>query len=338
MARVICVIRQYPQLNQTYVETERREIEKFAQTLVFSSQRPKFPTPEHLPFRQVPEKNRLMIKWNAWRFRPDVVHAHFMSMAKHASDVARTIKVPWTLRTHSSDLLAYSLEKISEYAKYCNQDDCLAVLAFPFLRARLLEAGLKEEKIIDTMPVVDTSLFPFVENHGSSIINLGLMATKKNMEDFIRLSKLRRDLNFNLYPMGSSKKIDGFRQLARRQDGNVEIRDPVRFSKMPEVWREHGWLVYTADKQLKSVGWPLAVVEAWASGTGVCVPRIRPDIEQYVGNAAIVYDDIEEVAELIGEPPDSDLLERGKRRAAEMDIKNWINPLFETWRQAGVPI
>jgi len=188
------------------------------------------------------------------------------------------------------------------------------------------------------MPVVNTSSFPFSDHHGSSIINMGALKPKKMFEDYIYLLKLRPDLNFRLYPMGSTKNIDGLRQLASQQGGKIEISDPVVFSKMPEIWKEHRWLVYTADRKLKSVGWPMSVVEAWASGTGVCIPRIRPDIEQYVGDAAIVYDDIKEVADLIGEPPNAELLESGKRRAAEMDIKRWIHPLYEIWRQAGVAI
>ena len=37
----------------------------------------------------------------------------------------------------------------------------------------------------------------------------------------------------------------------------------------------------------------MAIAEAQAAGVGVCMPNIRPDIKEYVGEAGFVYDSIE---------------------------------------------
>ena len=37
----------------------------------------------------------------------------------------------------------------------------------------------------------------------------------------------------------------------------------------------------------------MAIAEAQADGVGVCIPNIRPDIKEYVGEAGLIYDSIE---------------------------------------------
>ena len=37
----------------------------------------------------------------------------------------------------------------------------------------------------------------------------------------------------------------------------------------------------------------MAIAEAQAAGVSVCMPNIRPDIKEYVGEAGFVYDSIE---------------------------------------------
>ena len=71
---------------------------------------------------------------------------------------------------------------------------------------------------------------------------------------------------------------------------------------MPPMYKKHEWLVYTACRTLGHVGWPMAVAEAQASGVGVLVPNLRPDLADYVGEAGYLYDSLEEAAEIIQQP------------------------------------
>ena len=121
-----------------------------------------------------------------------------------------------------------------------------------------------------------------------------------------------------------------------RQGGRVEIRDWVPHSQMPAVWAEHRWFVYPGPVQ-QGFGWPVGVVEAWAAGVGVCIQRIRPDIEQYVADAAILFDDINELPPLLKAPPDPDMLARARARAETMDVRVHGHRLLESWRAAGLP-
>ena len=75
---------------------------------------------------------------------------------------------------------------------------------------------------------------------------------------------------------------------------------------MPAEYKKHQWLVYTASTELRTVGWPLAIAEAQASGVGVVMANIRADIAQYVGSAGFVYDTFEEVHEIVRQSFDHD--------------------------------
>ena len=57
-----------------------------------------------------------------------------------------------------------------------------------------------------------------------------------------------------------------------------------------------------------------------------------------MGDSDFQFHEINCMADIIGEPPEPGMLERGRKRAADMDLKNWIDPLFEVWRQAGVAV
>ncbi len=101
---------------------------------------------------------------------------------------------------------------------------------------------------------------------------------------------------------------------------------------MPAHYKQHEWLVYTAAE--RTVGWPVAVAEAQAAGVGVCMQRVRPDLDDYVGDAGFVFDTIEEAEEIIAEPFPAELRERGFRQAARSDARDHISLLEQLWDAA----
>ena len=228
------------------------------------------------------------------------------------------------------------MERVQADLALCNESDCAGVLAFPFLRSRLLEAGLNEDKLIDVPPVVDTTMFDDLDPNGNGVINLGAAKPKKNFRDFIRLSVMVPERDFSLYAM--SHDWQNYRSINKQLGGRVSVKDPVVHSKMPGVFKDQAWLVYTGSKELASNGWPLSVCEAWASGVGVCLQRVRDDMEDYVGDCAYLFDDIAELPDLIAEPPDEELRKRAHARALDFDVRHHMNRLYGLWANAGVEI
>ncbi len=347
MIKVLYVLQSYPEASETYIEVERRQVETRAETFALAISRPGTFNLEHLPFQRLPARLPILpiavpSRWAlgldraARAYQPDVIHSHWLFVAKHARRAARACDVPWTVRTHSFDLLEATPEAVRANVAICNDSDCAGVIAFPFARSLLLNAGLKEEKLIDAPPVVDVQRFDDPGPNGPGVIYMGANKAKKNFPDFLRLSNLVPERPFNLYPLADGWET--LRDLNTEMGTRVTVHDPVPHSDMLAVWKRQSWLVYTGSKELASIGWPIAVVEAWAAGVGVCMQRIRADLEVYLDGCGFLFNEIEELATLIAKDPPEELRQRAHARAKTLDIRRHMYLLYDAWAKAGVNI
>jgi len=78
----------------------------------------------------------------------------------------------------------------------------------------------------------------------------------------------------------------------------------------------------------------MAVVEAQASGVVVCVARVRPDLEEYLGGAGYLYNTLEEAETIVSGEPDETIRKRGFERASELDIRKQLPLLTNLWEAA----
>src|SRR5438270_2179794 len=167
--RVLMAAWNYPLPSETYIETERRFLDCRALTFVVAHGGPgPEVTPEHGSFLAAPSRWRLrrMLR----EYAPDVVHIHWGMTAEWAVQIARRAGVPWTLRTHSFDVLVRPEAEIRNVAALANDSDCLAVLGFPFAKPTLERAGLKTEKFIETFPVADVERFRSDGTKGEAVL------------------------------------------------------------------------------------------------------------------------------------------------------------------------
>lgn len=338
--RVLIATWNYPLPSETYIETERRFLDSRALTFVVAhSGNGSEITPEHGSFVARPSGWRLrrMLR----QYAPDVVHIHWGMSAEWGVGIARRAGVPWTLRTHSFDMLVRPEEEIRRVAALANDSDCLGVLGFPFARPILETAGLKPEKFTETLPVADVERFRSPGPTGEAVLSFGALQERKAVAAaaFARLSAMAPNVDFHHHPMGHDTRAELRARMQGIVDdagGRVEIRDWVPHGQMPNVWSQHRWFVYPGPPQ-QGFGWPVGVVEAWAAGVGVCIQRVRPDIEQYVGDAAVLFDDVSELPSVLQSAPDASLLARGRGRAETMDIRVHGGRLLDAWRSGGLP-
>jgi hypothetical protein len=148
---------------------------------------------------------------------------------------------------------------------------------------------------VDCFPVVNFKRFFDSRPNGTSIMNVGACIPKKRMEDFVELALRVPELECNLYALGY--KVAELREFATEQRSPVRFIPPVELEDMPAEYKKHRWLVYTAAAG-GNVGWPLAIAEAQASGVGVCMANIRPDLREYAGPAGFLYDSLDKVVKL----------------------------------------
>jgi hypothetical protein len=104
---------------------------------------------------------------------------------------------------------------------------------------------------------------------------------------------------------------------------------------MPAEYKKHRWLVYTGDFDYPMLGWPMAIAEAQAAGVGVCIPNLRPDLAQYVGEGAgVLYDSIDELPGVVDGPLPDEIRERGFEQARRSDIEEHKHLLTGLWEDA----
>ena len=112
----------------------------------------------------------------------------------------------------------------------------------------------------------------------------------------------------------------------------------VRAGKMvsaPPEYKRHNWLLYTGCSKLATLGWPMAIVEAKASGVAVCVANVRKDIKEYVGESGYVYDTLDEAAEILSSPPAAAMRDAAFEHASSMDLRKHKHLLTDLWHSAG---
>ncbi len=189
----------------------------------------------------------------------------------------------------------------------------------PFAVPSLTGAGLDPRKIKTVYPAVRYSSFLNRDANGSAVMNVGASLPKKSFEDFVALAASLPGTAFDLYPIGYGAAA--LAQLNEAHGHPVTLHTPVEPHAMPHVYKAHRWLVVTASRTIGTVGWPLCIAEAQASGVGVCVPSLRADLEEYVGEGGFFYDSLDEARDIISRPYPDDRREAGFDQARKSDIE-----------------
>lgn len=326
--RVMYLVRNFPQVTQTYIKNEIQALQADHDISLISLTHPNAPYRRHIPFQQISDP--ALIREQIEEFRPHVLHSHYLPNTEVFGALIRDhgLTTPFTFRAHSFDAMG-SPDIARQAAAVINHELCLGVLAYPFTRPLLEGAGIAPDRIHDCFPVVNVPLFHDPSPNGPAVMNIGAAIPKKRMEDFVDLAAATPGIEFNLYGVGWV--VQGLRHYNASKGEPVRIIDPVEPDEMPGQYKRHAWMVYTACREMKTVGWPMAVAEAQASGVGVCMPNLRPDLRQYVGPQTILYDSITEVADLIRQPPSEEMRQAGFEQARKSDIFRHKSILTDLW-------
>jgi len=349
--RVLLLLGKYPQIGQTYIKNEIEALEEAYEIRIVARRGPHVGYDNHRPYSIAESMSEYLDILR--EFRPDVLHTHHLTELGFVGQLAEATGVPFTVRTHSSDVLALRrkgwrrrigqmirrqtpVERTPWFAQGARMMDselCLGVLAFPCARPWLVAAGLNEKKLIDCFPVVRVAHFHDRSPNGDAVMNIGVATEKKAVPDFLRLARKVPDRRFSMYGMGY--RTDALRAEAARLGAPVSFVDPVQPEAMPGEYKKHRWLVYTASARAPTIGWPMAIAEAQASGVGVCVPNLRPDLARYVGDGAgVLYDSIDELPGIIACPVPDEMRERGFAQAMKSDIDRHKHLLTDLWDAA----
>ena len=327
--RVLYFVREYPQISETYIRTEIDRVKRNFSVSIVATRRADlaFANPE--PFEVVKGLNPSMLSALIRKYSPDIIHGHYFYLAPVLAFLAKQAGTCFTVRTHSFDVLGPGALQNQNVIAAVKGAACRGVLCFPFLADRLVNAGVPVSKIVPCWPVVDVANFRNREPNGSDIMNVGAALPKKEMNLFADLAKELPTAKFNLYMLGYQAAAIAAR--VRANGSPVNVVQPVQPSNMPAEYKKHRWLVYTASRKLGTVGWPLSVAEAQASGVGVLVQNIREDLGDYVGPGGYVFDTIEEARRIISGPFPEEKRDAGFLHAEKSDVDKHIGLLYQLW-------
>lgn len=348
--RVMYLLYGYPQASQTYIKTELEAVKDRYDLSIVSTHQSEVCVPyrNHLPYQHRSDLGEM--REAVEEFKPDVLHGHHLREIRVLGPLSQQTGVPFTIRSHSFDVIdspksspprrqllrrrakSDSPSKVGEHVAAVLDDHCLGILGFPFARPLFEAAGVPPDKFYDCWPVVKYEQFDDRSPNGEAVMNCGACLPKKNMNDFVRLGAQMPDRQFNLYSLGyqSEKVVEFNKSLGEPIDivANVEPDD------MPAEYKKHEWLIYTASKEIGTVGWPMAVAEAQAAGVGVCMQKVRPDLAEYVGEAGYLFDSIDEVKDIIARPFDPERRLLGFEQAKKSDVRSHISLLTDLWDRA----
>jgi hypothetical protein len=346
--RILYILAEYPQISQTYIQSEIDAIRDDCEVGVISLRRPNLAYAKHPECCYLSDPDQISEAID--EFRPQVLHSHYLIQTELIANLARRKNIPFSIRTHSFDTIwanenpslsvkfrrRFRKAKLPPYIRQAvslvNDDLCLGILAFPFLRSRLERVGFDSRKIYDCYPAMNYQRFYDTSPNGRDVMNVGACLPKKKMPDFIRLAQLVPDRSFDLYALGY-----GVESVARLNEGMgqpIRVIPPIEPADMPQEYKKHTWLVYTADRELGTVGWPVSIAEAQASGVGVCMPNLRPDLQDYVGPAGFLYDSIGDVARIISKPFPEEMRQMGFEHAKKSDVFQHRKILINLWQKA----
>ena len=275
---------------------------------------------------------------NIIKFKPDIIHSHYLDTFEVCVKLSETLKIPFTIKSHSFDILDNDFYIPKKYSKQINDNKyCLKIIVFPEFVNKLKSFDIQEEKLLPLYPTIDVNKFINLEiENGPHIMSGGAFLPKKNIKGFITLSKKIKEK----YP----NKIISYYSVMENKSYYDEImlfnkshNYPVNFvtvqpEQMPMEYKKHQWLIYSACPEKKTVGNPLMIAEAQASGVGVIMYNLRENLSDYVTSNGYLYDNDAQVLEIIS----NNFNEEKRNNAVEIakdryDIREKIKIIENIW-------
>lgn len=335
--KILILYKGYPRLSHTYQSNEAAVLNKHHQIMIISFDWHLFTLMDnHLPYTFTSQPYNELKK--IIKFKPDIIHSHYIDTYDICNQLSNILKIPFTIKSHSFDILENDFNTPKKYARQINKNKlCLKIIVFHEFFDKLISFGYDSSKLLPSYPTFD--IYPYITlktQNGQDIMSGGAFLPKKNIEAFIKLSVLIKDK----YP---SKQITYYSVVEEelyyekiteinRKNGNPVIFKTVQPEQMPFEYKKHQWLIYTACPIRNTVGNPMMIAEAQASGVGVIMYSLRDTLEDYVSENGYLYKNDDEVIEIISRDFDVDkqknAIELSKKR---YDINIKIKDIENIW-------
>jgi glycosyltransferase involved in cell wall biosynthesis len=269
----------YPQLSESYVETEIAWVRRQGIDVeVWSEVEPRAPHPVDVRVHRGSLREALALG------RPDLVHIHWLgSYAQYAHDL-RKADLPVTVRAHG-------FEFTPELARRLDADPLVrAVFVFPQQKEALPDLG----KLTVVRAAFDPNLY-----HPSShpkdhrmVLRVSSGLPTKDLPSIFRLAKRLPEFRFVVCVVVCNQQEPYVGELVLQNEalGNsVDLRVNLSHPAVAALAQEAGIYLHTFDPAGPPYGMPISIAESMACGDYLIARRLPPTGD-YVGEAGQLYD------------------------------------------------
>ncbi len=290
--RVLYVVWHYPQLSETYIETEIRRLRRWGVHIeVWRAGEVASPYPTDTPIHSgsLDEAVRAV--------RPDLIQVHWLGFALQQADTLAALGVPITLRMHGFDV---------------TPDAFFAILDKPWIRgvyafpAQIALLSAHDERAKAVPAAFDSTLFrPGPHKDRRLVVRIGSALKSKDIGFFFDLAKRLPEFRF-VYCGVTCKLVEAYaeevRTLREQTNAPVEVRFDVPREEIAALMGRTGIHLHTAcppgAPHATPLGMPVSIAEGMATGA-YTLARNTPEFRDYLDGAGAVYNDLDEAERLI---------------------------------------
>ena len=284
--KVLYVLGSYQQLCETYIEYELSKMRDWGFEIeVWRMQKPH--SPYHSDIQVHDEDLREVVS----KIKPDLIHIHWLGLAKRILPLIDDLNIPTTIRAHSFDTT-------EETIRFCTKRSFVKkIYCFP----QHID-DFNDTKLEIQNTVFDTKLFkPYKNKNKRLVVRGGAALPSKSLPFFIHLAKELPEFKCILAVVNchdNDDYINELKRLASSISSPIEIRTNVPRESYAELVSEAGIYLSTVDKKLMNVGMPISISEAMASGCYIVASNYE-SMKRYIGESGKTYNDMNEAKKII---------------------------------------
>lgn len=290
--RILYVVWHYPQLSESYIETEIRVFLRLgAQVEIW---RQAAPASAYAASIRIHEGD---IRQAVGSFDPHVIHVHWLGFALANEGMLAQINRPVTVRLHGFEVTHEALDEL------LRRPWVSRVYAFPH-QTRLIATG--DPRVRSVRSVFDTTLFaPENEKDRRMILRTAAALESKDLEMMFELAKSLPDFRVVLAVVTCNEReryAHFLRDYHRDERSRVELLFDVQRPDIAQLVKSAGIYVQTARRPGEAyatpIGMPVGIAEAMATGCFVVAPDL-PEFAKYLAGTNVLYRDFADAVKQI---------------------------------------
>jgi glycosyltransferase involved in cell wall biosynthesis len=284
--KVLYVLNSYPQLSESYVEYELSKMRDWGFEIeIWRMQKP------HSPYHSDIKVHDDDLKKVISKIKPDLIHIHWLGLAKRILPLIDDLNIPTTIRAHSFDTTEESI-------KFCTKRLFVKkIYCFPQHRDDFDDTKLEVQNTAFNAKIFK----PHKNKNKHLVIRGGAALPSKSLPFFIHLAKELPDFKFILAVVKCHDNDDyiiELKKLASSISSPVEIRTNIPRESYAELVSEAGIYLHTVEKKLMNVGMPISISEAMATGCYIVASNYEL-MKRYIGESGKTYNDMDEAKKII---------------------------------------